>query len=108
MYAIQTQFLRVVLVTFYNFVTPFFIRCGVSRRLRGALLTESHFFGSRVFFAFSKLKFEVGSMKEDLQCLALHIFSMCLPNNIRLEVEWIPRSANDRADFLCRVIDYGD
>ena len=48
---------------------------------------------------------EVGSMKEDLQCLALHIFSMCLLNNTRLEVEWIPRSAND---FLSRIIDYDD
>ena len=42
---------------------------------------------------------EVGSMKEDLQCLALRIFSMCLPSCITLEVEWIPRSANGRADF---------
>ena len=49
---------------------------------------------------------EVGSMQEDLLCLALRIFSMCLLNNMRLEVEWIPRSANDRADFLSRVIDY--
>ena len=47
-------------------------------------------------------------MKEDLQCLALHIFKMCLLRNIRLEVEWIPRSANERADFLSRVKDYDD
>ena len=46
---------------------------------------------------------EVGSMKEDLQCLALRIFSMCLLNSITLEVEWIPRSANDKADFLSRA-----
>ena len=51
---------------------------------------------------------EVGSMKEDLQRLALRIFSMCLLNCITLEVEWIPRSANDRADFFSRVVDYGD
>ena len=51
---------------------------------------------------------EVGSMKEDLQCLALRISSMCLLNSITLEVEWIPRSANDRADFLSRVMDYDD
>ena len=48
---------------------------------------------------------EVGSMKEDLQCLALHIFSMCLPSCITLEVEWIPRSAND---FLSRIVHYDD
>ena len=51
---------------------------------------------------------EVGSMKEDLQRLTLRIFSMCLLNCITLEVEWIPRSANDRADFLSRVVDYDD
>ena len=51
---------------------------------------------------------EVGSIKEELQCIALRIFSMCLLNNIRLEVEWIPRSTNDRADFLSKIIDYDD
>ena len=44
-------------------------------------------------------------MKEDLQCLALRVSSMCLLNNITLEVELIPRSANDRADFLSRIVD---
>ena len=33
---------------------------------------------------------------------------MCLQNCITLEVEWIPRSANDRADFLSRIVDYDD
>ena len=47
---------------------------------------------------------EVGSMKEDLQCLALLIFSMCLLNSITLEVEWIPRSANDRAESWIMII----
>ena len=51
---------------------------------------------------------EVGSMKEVLQCLALRIFTMCLLNCITLEVEWIPRSANDRAEFLSRIVDYDD
>ena len=51
---------------------------------------------------------EVGSMKEDLQCLALRIFSMCWLSCVTLEVEWIPRSANDRADFLSRIVDYDD
>ena len=51
---------------------------------------------------------EVGSMKEDLQCLALRIFSMCLLSCVTLEVEWIPRSGNDRANFLSRIVDYDD
>jgi len=33
---------------------------------------------------------------------------MCLLSCITLEVEWIPRSANDRADFLSRIVDYDD
>lgn len=37
---------------------------------------------------------EVGSMKEDLQCLALRIFSMCLISCITLEVEGIPLGPN--------------
>ena len=47
-------------------------------------------------------------MKEDLQCLALRIFSMCLLSCITLEVEWIPRSANARADVFSRIVDYDD
>ena len=48
-------------------------------------------------------------MKEDLQCLSLRIFRTCLLNCITLEVEWIPRSANDRVDFLSRIfMDYDD
>ena len=33
---------------------------------------------------------------------------MCLLSCITLEVEWIPRSANDKADFLSRIVDYDD
>ena len=46
-------------------------------------------------------------MKEDLQCLVLRV-SLCLLNNINLEEEWIPRSANDRADFLGIIVDCDD
>ena len=50
----------------------------------------------------------MGSIKEELQCLALRIFSMCLLNCFTLKLEWIPRSVNDRADFFSRVMDYDD
>ena len=36
----------------------------------------------------------------------LRIFSVCLLGNIKLEVEWTPRSANDRANFLSTIFDY--
>jgi hypothetical protein len=51
---------------------------------------------------------EKGSMKIDLQTLAMHIFSFCCQNSIHLEIEWIPREMNDRADYLSRVIEKDD
>ena len=49
-----------------------------------------------------------GSMKEDLQCLALQIFNFATVNSIHLETEWIPRTENCRADYLSRVIEVDD
>ena len=40
--------------------------------------------------------------------MALDIFKLCLRNNVRLEVEWIPRSENEQADFVSRLIDTDD
>lgn len=51
---------------------------------------------------------KVGGMKEDLQCLTLRIFSMCLLSCITLEIEWIPRSVNNIADFFRRIVDNDD
>ena len=51
---------------------------------------------------------EIESMKSDLQDIALDIFTICLRNNIRLEVDWIPRTLNDQADFNSRLIDTDD
>ena len=85
---------------------------------------QSLYLGSLAFFYFHLVKgrpikwypdnqsvsriVEVGSMKEDLQCFTLRDFSVCLLNNIKLEVEWILRSANDGADILSRIVDYDD
>ena len=41
-----------------------------------------------------------GSMKRNLQEIAIKIFEICLEYNIRLEIEWIPREMNDQADYL--------
>ena len=48
---------------------------------------------------------EVGSMKIELQKMALDIFTTCTRNNIRLEVQWIPRKENEQAHFISRLID---
>ena len=41
-----------------------------------------------------------GSMKEHLHQLAVDIFHTAKENNIEIEVEWIPRSLNEKADLL--------
>ena len=51
---------------------------------------------------------EKGSMKPDLQCIALDIFKFCKSNDISIDVEWIPRSLNDKADYISKIIDYDD
>lgn len=51
---------------------------------------------------------EVGSMNPELQKLAREIFHTCLNNSIMLEVDWIPRSRNEQADFISRLIDMDD
>ncbi|MES9971262.1 MAG: reverse transcriptase domain-containing protein, partial [Candidatus Thiodiazotropha sp.] len=42
-----------------------------------------------------------GSMKVDLQAMALDIFRFCSTNCIFVEIEWIPRLSNERADYTC-------
>ena len=37
-----------------------------------------------------------------------YAFSLCLLNNIKLEVKWIPRFSYDRADFLSIIVDCDD
>ena len=50
----------------------------------------------------------VGSKKPHLHALALKVFSLSIHNNIKLEPEWIPRSLNERADLLSRIVDCDD
>ena len=49
-----------------------------------------------------------GSMKEHLHILALNIFQTAKDNNIDINVEWIPRTKNERADYLSKIVDYED
>ena len=50
----------------------------------------------------------VGSMKLDLYRLAVKIFHFCAEHNIRVEVQWIPRTENEKADYISRLIDFDD
>ena len=49
-----------------------------------------------------------GSMKRDLHQLALSIFKIVIRNSIDLQIDWIPRSFNDHADAISRIIDFDD
>ena len=41
----------------------------------------------------------------ELQSLALSICYVCVRHGISLEIKWIPRSCNNKADLLRRAID---
>lgn len=49
-----------------------------------------------------------GSMKEDLQNIALNVYKFCLINGILLDIKWIPRSQNEKADFISNLNDAND
>ena len=44
----------------------------------------------------------------DLHRLAVKIFQFCAEHNIRLEVQWIPRTENEKAGYISRLIDFDD
>ena len=47
-------------------------------------------------------------MKLDLHRLAITIFQFCAKHCIRLEVQWIPRTENEKTDYISRLIDFDD
>ena len=49
-----------------------------------------------------------GSRKSHLQSEALSIYNICCFHSISIEMEWIPRTENEQADFLSRVYDPDD
>ena len=49
-----------------------------------------------------------GSMNSDLHDIALKIFNFSISNDIKIEIEWIPRSLNDKADYISKLIDPDD
>ena len=51
---------------------------------------------------------EVGSMKLGLHKMARRIFDICIRSGIHLEVQWIPRTSNQQADYVSRLIDTDD
>ena len=50
----------------------------------------------------------VVSMRSDLHIIALKIFQICADNAIHLEIQWIPPTEIEKADFISRIIDIDD
>ena len=51
---------------------------------------------------------QVGSMNFSLHKLASDNFSFCFKFGIDLDIEWVPRSPNEKADYLSKIVDYDD
>lgn len=49
-----------------------------------------------------------GSMNLELHKLAVDIFFAARHNNIEMNIEWIPRTLNERADYLSKIVDFDD
>ena len=51
---------------------------------------------------------DVGSRKSGLQSETERIFGICVHHGISIEPEWVPRSSNEQADYLIRIVDFND
>ena len=51
---------------------------------------------------------DVGSRTSGLQSEAKRIFEICVHHGISIEPEWVPRSSNEQADYLSRIVDFDD
>ena len=47
-------------------------------------------------------------MRSDLHTIVVEIFQFCANNDIELQLQWIPRTEIERADYISRIIDIDD
>lgn len=47
---------------------------------------------------------QCGSMELELQELAMNIFSACIQKGINIDIQWIPRQKNIKADYISNII----
>ena len=47
-------------------------------------------------------------MKLELHRMARRIFDICVQSGIYLDIQWIPRTLNQQADYISRLIDIDD
>ena len=44
----------------------------------------------------------------ELQRMAMNVFSVCVQKGIIIDIQWIPRQENVKADYISNIIDYED
>ena len=49
-----------------------------------------------------------GSMNEKFHSLALSILSTCVEKVISIDIQWIPRKGNEKADYISKMFDFED
>ena len=49
-----------------------------------------------------------GSTKVHLHKLAMEIFLLSKEHDVSIDIEWIPRSENEVADYLSKIVDFDD
>ena len=47
-------------------------------------------------------------MQSDLHVIAVQIFQLCTDNAIHLDIQWIPQTELQKADFISRFINVDD
>ena len=52
--------------------------------------------------------YKKGSMKQDLNNVALEICALCIRQNIHLTIDWVPRNQNQEADDMSKQPDWDD
>ena len=50
----------------------------------------------------------IDSKEQHLQSEIMQIFNICCPRSINTDIEWIPRTQNERADYLSKIYDDND
>ena len=92
------------------------VKSSTFRELKAVFITLTslvHSFENRLVKVFTDNQnvvkiINAGSMKSELQDLAIEIFNFCLRHGISLEVEWVPRDQNQIADTYSKIFDFDD
>ena len=47
----------------------------------------------------------MGTSRPELQAIAIEIFEVCMSFDVAMEIEWLPRSQNDKAHHRSRILE---